>query len=173
MDRGSLNWSSRVLVPVRQCRPEAGMLLLATLLLAAGIFVYVLERGAAVHFLSGWAIAPAATDVFGLLGHHLPTFLHTLAFILITAAILRPWPHTLPFNCVAWFGIECLFELGQRPPFDNVVAALIPAWFKATPVLEFTTDYFIGGTFDTLDIVSIGLGAAIAYPLVRMFIRGD
>jgi len=162
-----------VLVPARQRRPEVGMLLLAILLLAFGVLVYVLDRGGAVYFLSTWTAARAEPDVFGPLGDHLPTFVHTLAFILITAAILRPWPRQLPTICATWFVIECLFELGQIAPFDSQLAAAVPAWFDGIPVLEITTDYFIRGTYDPLDILAIGLGAVIAYPLAHICLQGD
>jgi hypothetical protein len=162
-----------VLVPVRQCRPEIGVLLLAAILLAAGILVYVFERGGTVYLLSSWTSAPPPTKYLGRLGNHLPTFLHTLAFILITAAILRPWPRLLLPTCATWLGIECLFELGQMAPFDGHIAALLPAWFKGVPVLEIASDYFTRGTYDALDIVSITLGATVAYPLVRIFLQGD
>ena len=149
------------------------MLLLATLLLATGVVVYALDRGGAVYFLYGWTAAPAKTSVFGPLGDHLPTFLHTLVFILITAAILRPWPRLIPEICAAWFVIECLFELGQMAPFDGRIAAAVPSLFESVPVLQITADYFIRGTYDALDIVSIALGAVIAYPLVRIYLQGD
>lgn len=160
-----------MLVPARQCRPEVGVLLLAAILLAAGVLIYALDRGGAAYFLSGWTSAPPPTDFLGPLGNHLPTFLHTLAFILITAAVLRPWPQLLLPICATWFGIGCLFELGQMAPFANHIAALVPTWFDRVPVLEITSDYFIRGTFDALDVVSIALGATIAYPLVRIFLH--
>ncbi len=149
------------------------MLSLAILLVATGIAVYVLDRGGAVYFLAGWTTVAAQASVFGALGNHLPTFLHTLIFILITAAVLRPWPRLLPAICATWIIIECLFEFGQMAPFDDYVAAIVPAWFEALPVLRITTDYFTRGTYDALDILSIVLGAAIAFPLVRMYFRGD
>ena len=149
------------------------MLLLAAILLAAGILVYALDRGGAVYFLSGWTSAPPPTAFLGSLGDHLPTFLHTLIFILVTAAILRPWPQLLLPICATWFGIESMFELGQMEPLDGHVAALIPTWFEGVPVLENTSEYFIRGTYDALDVVSIALGAIIAYPLVRIFLQGD
>ena len=149
------------------------MLLLATLLLATGIAVYAIDRGSAVYFLSDFTVTPAAGSVFGPLGHHLPTLLHTLAFVLITAAILRPWPRLLPAICATWFVVESLFELGQMAPFDSLIAAAVPAWFDRVHVLRITSDYFIQGTYDPLDILSIGIGAVIAYPLVRIFMRGD
>jgi hypothetical protein len=165
--------SYRVLMPARQCRPEVGMLLLATLLLATGILVYALDRGGAVYFLSSWTASLTASDTFGPLGDHLPTFLHTLVFILITAAILRPWPRLLPAICATWFVVECLFELGQLAPIDARLASALPAWFDGVPVLEITTDFFIRGTYDPLDILSIGLAAVIAYPLAHLCLQGD
>ena len=149
------------------------MFLLAAILLAAGVLVYALDRGGAVYFLFGWNPAPVFKGSLGPLGNHLPTFLHTLAFILITAAILRPWPKLLLSICLAWFGIECLFELGQMAPFDSRLAAFVPQQFEGLPVLEIASDYFVRGTFDALDVASIALGATIAYPLVRIFLQGD
>jgi hypothetical protein len=147
------------------------MLLLATLLLAIGVLVYALDRDGAAYFLPPWTAALTASNIFGPLGDHLPTFLHTLAFILITAAVLRPWPKRLPAICTTWFVIECLFELGQLAPFDARLAAAVPASFDGIPVLEITTDYFIRGTCDPLDILSIGLGAVVAYPLVHLCLK--
>ena len=162
-----------MLVPTRQHRPEIGMLFLATLLLATGIMVYALDRAGAVYFLPDWTAAPTGTAIFGPLGDHLPTFLHPLVFILITAAVFRPWLRLLPAICAAWFAIECLFELGQMAPFDSRIAAAVPSWFDSVPVLRITADYFTRGTYDPLDILSIGLGTVIAYPIVRTFLRGE
>ena len=149
------------------------MFLLAAILLATGVLVYALDRGGAVYFLSGWTEGTLSAMTLGSLGDQLPTFLHTLAFILVTVAILRPWPRLLLPICAAWFGVECLFEFGQLTPFDERIAALVPAWFDGVPVLEATRDYFIRGTFDALDVLSIALGAMFAYPLVRIFLQGD
>jgi len=149
------------------------MLFLATLLLAIGIMVYALDRGGAVYFLPDWIATPTRTAILGPLGGHLPTFLHPLVFILITAAIFRPWLRLLPAICAAWFAIECLFELGQMAPFDSRIAAAVPPWFDSLPVLRITADYFTHGTYDPLDILSIGLGTVIAYPIVRIFLRGE
>lgn len=160
-------------MPGKQSAPEVKALLLATLLLLAGIVVYVLDRGHAVYFLSGWPVGPAAPAVFGPLGDHLPTFLHPLTFILITAAVLRPWPGLLPAICAAWFAIECMFELGQLAPFDSRIAAAVPPWFDSVPVLQNTADYFTHGTFDPLDILSIGIGTVIAYPIARRLLQGE
>lgn len=141
------------------------MLFLAALLSAIGVAVYALDRGGSVHFLAGWSNAPAI-PVFGPLAAFLPTFLHTLVFILITAVILRPWPRTLPATCCAWFLFECLFEVGQMEPIDGYIAGAVPR-------LRVITSYFTQGTYDPLDVLSIGVGAVIAYLVARMVLRGD
>ncbi len=161
-----------MLVNPQRRRPEVDMVLLAALLSATGVAVYALDRGAAVYFLSGWTNAPAIT-VFGPLAGHLPTFLHTLVFILITAVVLKPWPRTLPATCATWFLIECLFEVGQMAPIDGYIATAVPAWFDSVPLLRITSSYFTQGTYDPLDVLSIGIGAVVAYPIVRMCMRGD
>jgi len=134
--------------------------------------VYALDRGA-VEFLPHWATGHTGSGIFGSLGDHLPTFVHPLAFILITTAVLRPQPRLLPATCATWFGIECLFEVGQLAPLDGRIAAAVPAWFDSVPVLEGTADYFIRGTYDPLDLLSIGIATVVAYPMIRIIQRGD
>ena len=49
----------------------------------------------------------------------------------------------------------------------------MPAWLGSVPVLNVTTSYFTQGTYDPLDVLSIGVGAVAAYLLARMGLRGD
>lgn len=157
----------------KQSAPEVRALFLATLFLVAGVVVYALDRGATVHFLADWPFEALAPGLLGPLGDHLPTLLHPLVFILITAAVLRPWPRTLPAICAAWFTIECLFELGQMTPFDARIAAIISPWLDSAPIVQITADYFTFGTFDPLDILSIAIGTVIAYLLARTLLQGE
>lgn len=152
--------------------PEVRLFWLATLLLIFGIIVYAVDRGGAVYFLPDWLATDGETAIFGPLGDRLPTFVHTLAFILITAAVLWPWPRLLPVICWSWFALECLFEIGQHQALAQRIADVVPAWFDGIPMLEATPVYFTSGTFDVLDILSIGLGAITAYLLVRIFREG-
>jgi len=161
-----------VRMPEKLSAPEVRALLLATFFLVAGIAVYALDRGGGVWFLAGWTAGSAAPPIFGPLGNQLPTLLHPLAFILITVAVLRPWPGLLPVICFAWFAIECMFEFGQMTPFDTRIAAAMSPWFDSMPTLQITADYFTRGTFDPLDIFSIGIGTAIAYLIARRILRG-
>ena len=160
-------------MPRGQHREEATLLFLAALLLVVGVLVYAVDRGGAAYFLTGWASSHGKAALFGPIGNHLPTFVHSLAVILVTAAVLRPWTHLLPAIVIGWFTVECLFEVGQISPLDGHVASAMPAWFDKVPVLEAGADYFINGTYDPLDVLSIGLGAAAAYWVARTIERGD
>ena len=160
-------------MPGSQRREEMTLLVLAALLLVVGVLVYAIDRDGAAYFMAGWKTGHAGVELFGPFGGHLPTFLHVLAIVLLTAAVLRPWPKLLPAVALAWFTVECLFELGQLSPLDARISAALPAWLDDVPVLEASADYFINGTCDPLDILSIGLGAAAAFWIVRTIERGD
>ena len=158
-----------------RCRykEEATLLFLAALLLVVGVIVYAVDRGGAAYFLTGWIGNHNEAEIFGPIGNHLPTFVHTLAMILAFAAVLRPRAHLLPAITIGWFSVECLFEVGQLSPLDAHVAAVLPTWFEYVPVLEAGGDYFTHGTYDPFDLASIGFGAAAGYWIVRNIERGD
>lgn len=156
----------------RRYAPEARLLLLAVTFLALGVLVYVFDRSVPALFLPAWLHAPAQGSLPGFLGGSLPVLVHTLAMILVTAAILWPWPRSLPFNCLAWLAIECAFELGQATPVDGRIAAALPEWFASVPVADTVGDYFLSGTFDYMDVGAIGIGAFIAYLVVRIINLG-
>ncbi len=160
-------------MPRGRYKEEATLLFVAVLLLVVGVIVYAIDRGGAAYFLIGWTASHGEAELFGPFGNHLPTFVHSMATILVLAAVLRPWPKLLPAIAFSWFAIECLFEVAQISPLDARVAAVLPAWFYDVPVLEASAGYFINGTYDPLDIFSIALGAAAAYWIVRMTERGD
>ena len=88
------------------------MLLLAAILLAAGLLVYALDRGGAVYFLSGWTSAPPSTGFPGPLGNHLPTFLHTLAFILMVSIRRLILNTDNPFRSAKTWGPAYVFLVG-------------------------------------------------------------
>ena len=148
-------------------RPEASLLWLGGFLILLGVVVYAVDRGGAVYFLPSWLAHDTAHPVFGPLGGQLPSFVHTLAFIVITTAILWPWPRLLPVRCVVWLIIECTFEVGQAYPLGDRIADSVPAWVHDVPVLEAIPDYFARGTFDPLDVLAIGLGVVVAYLGIR------
>lgn len=115
--------------------------------LAIGMLVYSLERPAdSVLFL------PAALSLFDgqthlppLLGGPLPSFLHGMAFSLMTAALLGPGPRKAALACAFWVAINILFEVSQH-----------------TAIAKFS-GVGMAGTFDPLDILAVLLGALAAF----------
>jgi len=85
----------------------------------------------------------------------LPTFLHVLAFSLLTCLVLG-YRHVL-FSCLLWGTVNALFEIGQSLP-----AALI----YQLPDLFNLRSYLASGTFDLLDLMACVLGAWVAWILL-------
>ncbi len=120
------------------------------------------------RFLKFLAVNPHNTKflspIFVTLANSLPTFIHPLAFIVMTAALVAGQKRGYTVVCLAWFTIDVLFELGQG--FGDVMIAIIPDWFSSVLFLENAHDYFLHGRFDYLDLLSIALGSAAAYMLL-------
>jgi len=100
-------------------------------------------------------------NLFGIVGHSLPDFLHVFSFILLTAGISSCGKRGYRLICLSWLLIDSVFELGQKylkQPMKN-----LPDWFDGIPILEAVKSYFIRGTFDYIDLISIVLGTVAAY----------
>jgi len=140
----------------------------AVFALAVGIFIYLIDRQPnSVYFLPDWfSLTGNLKPVFGELGNCLPTFLHTFAFVLLTAIFVTPTSSKLIFICISWFSIESLFEFGQISSVALWIADHVPNWFANIPILNNTSAYFISGTFDIRDVVSIAAGVVVAYVFV-------
>ena len=137
----------------------------AAIVLLVGVFVYLLDRQAdSVYFMAHWmAWGENSGPFFGAIGNHLPTFVHVYAFILLTAIFVKqPRVYALPI-CLFWFTIDSLFEVAQITTFAQWIAQHIPYWVHKIPFLENTSHYFLSGTFDMLDILSIMAGTLAAY----------
>jgi len=143
--------------------------------LALGVLVYALDRPAArTYFLPDDLDLPAQLHgSFGALGQHLPTFLHVLAFCLLTAALLRVGRRGALAISAGWLLVDGAFEIGQHPAVAPTLARWTPAWFDRVPVLDNTAGYFLAGRFDPLDLASIAAGAALALPLILVTRRYD
>ena len=112
--------------------------------LAAGVSVYALDRPpGSVGFLPRGLVADSGS--FGLLAGSLPTFLHTMAFALITAALLRQTRQARLAACAIWAAVNLAFEASQHAAFR-----------------EFT-GFGMHGAFDPLDLLAALLGAVAAY----------
>ena len=147
--------------------------IMAVLALCVGFGVYWFDRQPnGVYFLSAWPVeGNGAAALFGSVGNYLPTFVHVYAFILLTAAVMATAPRQVAGICALWLVIDSVFELAQIDVIAQAIAAHVPGWFMAVPLLENTAAYFLRGTFDVIDLVSIAAGALAAYLTITITIR--
>lgn len=141
--------------------------------LSVGVLVYVFDRQPEfVYFLPGWlSLNGQVGGQFGNIGNYLPTFLHVYAFILLTVVVAVPSITKLLPVCLAWFSLDALFEIAQIDTIAQWVATHTPAWFTGIPFLKNTANYFLMGTFDTIDLLSITAGTIAAYMTVSVLTR--
>jgi hypothetical protein len=133
-----------------------------------GTLVYVVDRPADVTpFFSIINLEHLGLPRFGLIGQSLPTFAHVFAFSILTAVFLRGWKHAAASSCVVWFVVDTAFEVGQHEQIAPEVSTSIFAWLGDHPIFEHIPGYFMAGTFDLFDLLSIALGAILAYLLIR------
>lgn len=153
-------------------KPAVLHVLIAIIALSIGLLVYLLDRQPdRVYFLShGLSLVHGRHPLFGVMGDHLPTFVHVYAFISLTVAIAGSSNTRLLRICTLWFVIASLFECGQHPLLAPRIAAALPAWFAHVPILDNTAAFFLKGTFDLLDLWSIALGTVAGY-LTAVLIR--
>jgi len=137
--------------------------------LAIGALVYILDRPAdQAPILNFFNSSAFSGRFFGFAGLSLPTFAHVFAFSLFTVALLGARRTAALWICLGWLALDTGFELGQHAVAAGLVSPLIPAWFGTVPILNQAGDYFILGTFDFFDLLSITLGALAAYGVVRL-----
>ena len=116
---------------------------------ALGVAVYALDRPVgSVAFLPAGLVFDSG--ILGPFGGPLPTFIHAMAFSLMTAALLAPTLYARLAACGVWVAANWLFEAAQHPAFTEMTGIGMP------------------GTFDPLDMVAAPLGAAMAF----LFMQG-
>jgi len=152
---------------------QGKLLVVATGALGVGVLVYVLDRQAEfVYFVPAWlSLHNHAGSVFGSISDYLPTFIHVYAFILLTVVVAVPAITKLIPVCLVWFTLDSLFEVAQLNPVAQWIGSHTPGWFNGIPILENTANYFLMGTFDALDLLSIAAGTLAAYFTVALIIR--
>lgn len=142
-----------------------GLIVIALVALAGGLFVYLLDRPAGSAYLIPVVVqiehdGPA---LFGAAGSWLPSLLHIYGFILLTFAFVRPTKANLLLICAGWLSIELVFELIQHPVFLELLASRRGGWLAHIPGARMLRDYAASGVFDPLDVGSLALGAVAAY----------
>lgn len=128
-------------------RQMAHQFILGLAVLALGAAVYALDRpaGSVVFLPRSFAVDGG---LFGPLAGPLPTFLHTMAFSLMTAALLAPTLRPRLAACGIWVAVNWLFEAAQHPAFNDL------------------TGIGMRGAFDQLDLLAALLGAAMAFGVI-------
>jgi hypothetical protein len=130
-----------------------------------GLSVYVFDRQPeSVYFISNWfSFDGGIKPFFGTMGNFLPAFLHVYAFILLTVVVYARSHRQIIVICVSWLTVESLFEIGQIDLIAEAISVHIPGWFSGIPFLENAPNYFLLGTFDAFDLLSISAGTLAAY----------
>lgn len=132
-----------------------------------GCAVYIVRSPGNVYcfipkYLSNLQCPDNIAHIVRIVGGNLPDFIHPFAFILITAGLISiDKRKTYFYICLSWFLLESFFELGQH--FKEIYTKFIPSWFDNVPILDHTKSYFLNGTFDVLDMLSIFAGTVVAF----------
>ena len=141
---------------------SASLAAVGSVAFAVGLLVYLADRDPSKAALIPTVAALTGSHVFGLLGGWLPSFVHTFAFSLFTAAAL-PEPAAPRYGaCVVWFAVSVAFEIGQHPQISVRLAEALHGGLGVLPFSRSLANYFVHGTFDPGDIVAALLGALAA-----------
>lgn len=138
-----------------------------TLLLTTLVYVFDRPVGSAYLMPPRWVAHVPGQSLFGAAGEWLPSFAHAFSFTVFAGAVLpatrwRPW-----LAGGLWFVIGTALELGQHPALSQPMAAALPAWFAAVPVLDHLGVYWLHGGFDIADLIAVGAGSAAAAVLIQ------
>jgi hypothetical protein len=145
------------------------LVIAAFAVLVSGTLVYVLDRPADSNpFFSAISVEGLFPSPFGRIGEHLPTFSHVFALSLLTAACFGGGSRAGLWACLTWLGIDAAFEVGQHPEIAEHIVPIIPGKFESMPVLGYAKSYFLSGTFDVWDVLSIVVGAIAAFILTAV-----
>lgn len=160
--------------PLCRAKPVVIQVAAALIALVVGVLVYLLDRPSTSIYLvpNSWSFGDSVVPpVFGVIGNHVPTFVHTFSFTLLTSALLTPWRWSAVTACLLWWLIGSGFEIAQRDAWAKVIAEQVPDWFAEWPLLNNVAGYFSAGRFDAIDLLSISLASLSAYVVIRLSTR--
>ena len=160
---------SWILKIFRNNKANVYFILIGSIALLIGSLVYYIDRPPdQSYFVNRYSEDLSMHDripnLFGVVGESLPDFMHVFSFILLTAGVSSCGKRGYRVICLSWLLIDSAFELGQKylkQPIKN-----LPDWFDGIPILEAIKSYFILGTFDYIDLLSIVLGTVAAYVIL-------
>jgi hypothetical protein len=164
--RSRIENMSWLLKTIRNNRTNFYFILIGSIALVIGALVYYVDRPPdQTYFVNRYSEDLSMHDripnLFGTVGESLPAFIHVFSFILLTAGVSSSGKRSYRVICLSWLLIDSAFELGQKflkEPIKN-----LPDWFDGIPILEAVKSYFVLGTFDYIDLLSIVLGTVAAY----------
>jgi hypothetical protein len=134
------------------------------LVVGAAFYAIVRPPAALRTILPGpFAFAEPPTAAGPLLGSA-PTFVHAVAFSLLTAAALRGSARRFVI-CGGWAAIEIAFELLQHPRVGPWLLANAP--LSSMPFMR----AYLTGTFDPADVLAALLGSAAAFCVLTLLHR--
>ena len=151
---------------IRNNKPNFYFILIGSIALLIGALVYYVDRPPnQTYFVNQYSEDLSMHDripnLFGIVGESLPDFIHVFSFILITSGISSCGKKGYRIICLSWLLIDGAFEVGQKYLKEPIKS--LPDWLDGIPILEATKSYFILGTFDYIDLLSIVLGTVVAY----------
>jgi hypothetical protein len=142
---------------------------IATAALLAGVLLYLTDRPGGLGLMIHHDPIPRLGSLFGSAGLWLPSFLHTFAFSLLTAAALprrATWHFT---SCLAWFAINAAFEIGQHPQVAPALTDALHTLFGSSAIGSWLQSYFVSGSFGFDDLAAAASGALVAGVVLQVF----
>jgi hypothetical protein len=151
----------------------AGQLVLATIgggALLIGVLLYATDRAASPPLLLPLYALSTIGPLFGAAAQWLPSFIHPLAFGLLSAAAGPRSASPTYGVCAAWWAVNVVFEIAQHPSIRAALADAVPSSLGRTWPMRLLMNYLNHGTFDLLDIAAATAGGLCAC-LVLFFVH--
>lgn len=148
--------------PATGWRRSASLVAVASGALLLGVLVYLIDRSGSSAAMIPRVDALAGRHVFGAIGQWLPSFVHPLAFSLLTAAAQPARAAPRYGVCIAWGAVNVGFEVGQHAAIREHLAGALYDVLGRTPPVRWLASYFLHGTFDVGDMLAACLGALAA-----------
>lgn len=149
--------------PISNRRGLTERMLLAILSLALGGFTYLLIRTPIYPLIDGLheTFALGYIDSLRAVTGSVPTLCHTFSLVLFTSIFLPDSRTSYALNTASWIGMESILEVMQGPllQYDRLTGLIADSILCG----ENCRGYFLSGTYDLLDILSIIVGGSLAY----------
>jgi len=130
--------------------------------MALGLLVYLTDRDPSHSTLIPAIAVLAGSNLCGVFGQWMPSFVHPFAFSLFAAATYPSRTSAGYLACVAWWAVNIAFEVAQYPGINRAVAEATEGVFGQSWPARLLSNYVLRGTFDVGDLVAATAGAMAA-----------